>query len=192
MSDFLRAAVGLFAAIAPAGAAPVFLAMIPDARQRASLAALSCVVALGVLAAFTFAGEPMLDWLDVSAENFQLAAAVIMLPQALHLMWNGQSLAQPEPAAYGPLPTWLVPGVLPLLAGPASLAASVTYGTRFGEGTAIGAVALVLAVSAAWIIGAERLERLIGRVGVQTLARLSGALLAVIAVEMAVDGVQSV
>lgn len=192
MNDFATALLGLFAAISPAGAAPVFLSLFPTVRERAIAAALAAVVAVVALAAVTLAGEPFIDWLDISPESFQLAAAAIMTPHAMQLLWTGESLSVRGPGAYGPLPTWFIPLGLPLLAGPAAMAASLSYGTRFGAELAIGACALVLVLAVLWAIAEGRLERLYGRIGAGVLGRLTGLLLIIIAVEMALDGIRSV
>jgi small neutral amino acid transporter SnatA (MarC family) len=192
VNDFGVALLGLFAAISPAGAAPVFLSLHPVIRERAAAAALAALVAFLALAFVTVAGEPFIDWLDISPESFQLAAAAIMAPHAMHLLWSGISLTLRGPGAYGPLPAWIIPLGLPLLAGPAAMAASLSYGTRFGTEVALGASALILVLAVAWVAGEGRLERLYGRSGAGVLGRLTGILLIIIAVEMALDGIRSV
>jgi multiple antibiotic resistance protein len=192
VNDFATALLGLFAAISPAGAAPVFLQLFPTVRERATAAALAALVAIVALIFVTLAGDPFIDWLDISPESFQLAAAAIMTPHAMHLLWTGESLSVRGAGAYGPLPAWFIPLGVPLLAGPAAMAASLSYGTRFGAEVAIGAAALVLVVAVLWTFAEGRLERIYGRVGAGVLARLTGLLLIIIAVEMALDGIRSV
>jgi small neutral amino acid transporter SnatA (MarC family) len=191
MNDFIRALVGVFAAIAPLGAIPPFSRMMSDLepRTRNVLTVALCLGALALLAAVAAAGNPFLDWLDVSPENFQLAAALLMLPQAFHLLARGESLGGTGLKWDGRVTSLLVV-VSPLLAGPAALGAAVSYGTRFGIGTAIGA-AFVALVFTVLILALAMARAWDGRV-IRALAVLSGALLVVIAVEMAVDGVQSV
>jgi small neutral amino acid transporter SnatA (MarC family) len=112
-----------------------------------------------------------------------------MLPQAFHLLVRGESLGGTGLKWDGRVTSLLVV-VFPLLAGPAALGATVSYGTRFGTGTAIGA-AFVALVLTALILAFAAGRAWDGRV-IRALAMLNGALLVVIAVEMAVDGVQSV
>ncbi len=193
MSDFWHAALGLFAAVAPFGAAPVFVALTRDSApaRRTALAVAGAALALGLLAAAALLSDPVLDWLDVSGENFQLAAGLIMLPQALQLLWKGESLTVEQ--AHG---AWYVgalsPLAVPVLAGPASMAAALAYSSRYGDGEIIGASALVLGASAAVLLAAAWLGRRLAPLGFATLGRFSGALLVAIAVELVVDGVQSV
>lgn len=176
---------GLFAAVAPLGALPVFLDARVSPAERLRAVAIMALVALAVLSAGVLAAGPFLDWLEISAENFQLAAGVIMLPQAVQLLWRGRTLSSADAGI-------IVPLAAPLLAGPASAAAAMSYGARFGEAQAIGASALVLAVTAALLLAGSALEGRVKSGPIETLGRFNGAFLVVIAIEMIIDGVQSV
>ncbi len=185
MSEFARAFLGMFAAAAPFGALPVFLNAHVGAEQRRRVVALMYVAALLLLGAAVLGAEPFLDWLDISPESFQLAAGLIMLPQALQLVWRGRTLSGAEAGT-------IVPLAAPLLAGPASVAAAMSYGTRFGEVEAVRASALVLFGTGGLLLAGEWVERRLGSATIGLLGRLNGALLVIIAIEMAVDGVRSV
>ena len=185
MSEFARATAGIFLAVAPFGALPVFLDARLGADERARTAVVMCAAALALLAAGTLAAEPLLDWLDISAENFQLAAGLIMLPQALHLIWRGRTLAEAEAGV-------IVPLAAPLLAGPASVAAAMSYGTRYGEGDAVAASALVLAATLGVLALGGWVEAKVGRGPLGLAGKVNGALLVVVAVELIVDGIGSV
>jgi multiple antibiotic resistance protein len=185
VSEFVRALLGIFAAVAPLGAVPVFLDAHVPAPERSRVLAVMFGAALALLAAAALLAEPFLDWLDVSPESFQLAAGVIMLPQALHLLWRGRTLSDAGSGA-------VVPLAAPLLAGPAALAAAMSYATRFGEGEAIGASALVLLTSVGIMLGGGWAASRTSAAVLGLLGRLNGALLVVIAVELIVDGVKSV
>ena len=185
MSELARAALGLFAAVAPFGALPVFLDAQVEAGDRRRVVAVMYAAALFLLGAGALVAEPFLDWLDVSTENFQLAAGLIMLPQAMQLVARGRTLSSGEAGT-------IVPLSAPLLAGPASLAAAMSYGTRFGEVEAVSASALVLFVTTGLLLAGHWIERRAGGAAIGLLGRLNGALLVIIAIEMAVDGVRSV
>ncbi len=185
MSELARAILGIFAAVAPFGALPVFLDARLGGDERTRTAAVMCAVALAALAAGTFVADPLLDWLDVSPENFQLAGGLIMLPQALQLVWRGRTLSEAEVGV-------IVPLTAPLLAGPASVAVAMSYGTRYGEADAVAASALVLAATAAILVAGGWVEAGLGRRSLGLAGKANGALLVVVAVELIVDGVRSV
>ncbi|MCH7483928.1 MAG: MarC family protein [Chloroflexi bacterium] len=193
MTDILRAAVGIFATLAPFGLIPAFLAASRDAREENARAGrtlpLAGITALVVLLVAVLLADPFLDFLDVSAENFQAAAAVIMLPLAARLLWSGHSLGLSDVATSRP---WLLPLAIPGLAGPASLGAVVAYSGRYGEADAAIAVAIAIMAASALLYAAGFLQRALGERAIGVLGRLSGALIVAIAVELAVDGVRSV
>ena len=194
MTDILRAAVGVFATLAPFGLIPAFLAAAPDGREEGDARAgrtlpLAGITALAVLLVAVLLADPILGFLDVSGENFQAAAAVIMTPLAVRLLWSGRSLGLSEVATSRP---WLLPLAIPGLAGPASLAAVVAYSGRYGEADAATAVAIAIVAAGALLYAGGFLQRALGDLAIGVLGRLSGALIVAIAVELAVDGVRSV
>ncbi|MEE8369276.1 MAG: MarC family protein [Dehalococcoidia bacterium] len=195
MSEFWREVLGLFASVAPLGALPVFAAHAGrvGVGRRASLAIRVGLLSFALLAAAIALGDPFLAWIDVSPENFQLAAGLAMMPLAFRLLWAGDSMGVCLDQATGVVgSSWLMPLAVPLVAGPASLAAAISYGTRFGVGSTLGAAALTIALTTATFVAGPLLLRLLGAAGVSALGRLSGLLLVVIVVELMVDGVQSV
>ena len=194
MDDFLRALLGVFAAVAPFGALPVYaaLAQESDTARRPQTVLLACLAAFALLAGAALVADPLLDWLDVSPENFQFAAGLIMSPLAARLLLTGRSMPTPRGDLDATSVPWLAPLALPLVAGPAALAAAMTYAARYGVAEALIASAAVLALTAVLLLASRRLAGVLGTAGTDAAARLSGALLIVIAVELAVDGVRSV
>ena len=193
MTEILRAAAGIFAALAPFGLIPAFLAAARDrdgndARAGRTLP-LAGVTALVVLLVAVLLTDPFLGFLDVAPESFQAAAAVIMLPLAARLLWSGRSLGLGEVTTSRP---WLLPLAIPGLAGPASLGAVVAYSGRYGEADTAAAVTIAIVAASALLYAGGFLQRALGERAIGVLGRLSGALIVAIAVELAVDGVRSV
>ena len=198
MNDLSVIAFGMFAAIAPFGAVRTIMGYVNHAPGQGApiahgrLVWISSLIALAVFALTAILADPFLELIDVSPENFQFAAGAVMAPFALRLLWTGDSMPQPYSPRIGALEPWLFPAAVPLLAGPAALTAALSYSARFGAGDVIAAAIPVLAISAFLLSLSASLCRTLGDAGVGTLGRLSGALLVIVAVELAVDGVQSV
>jgi small neutral amino acid transporter SnatA (MarC family) len=194
MTEILRAAVGVFATLAPFGLIPAFLAVARNGSEDEDAGAgrtllLAVVTALAVLLVAVVLADPFLSFLDVSGESFQGAAAVIMAPLAVRLLWSGRSLGLSEVTTSRP---WLLPLAIPGLAGPASLGIVVAYSGRYGEADAATAVVIAIAAASALLYAGPFLQRTLGERAIGVLGRLSGALIVAIAVELAVDGVRSV
>jgi multiple antibiotic resistance protein len=183
----------MFAVIAPLGALPTMLAwskgaLGQDRGPDPRIAVLSPAAALALLAAASLVDNPLLDWLDISPESFQGAAGAAMGILAARLILAGDSMPAPERT---PAYAWLVPFAVPMLAGPSSIIAAISYAARFGEVEAIAASAIVLAFTGALFALLPRLDRL-PLIVAQAAARLSGGLLLVVAIELVIDGVHSV
>jgi multiple antibiotic resistance protein len=194
--DALIVCAGMFATVSPLGALASVLwyrcdrsaTGMPDPLTAQQLL-LSPIAAFAVLTLFALAGGPLLDAFDISGSSFEFAAAAAMAPLAIRLLVAGDSTAIPRqqlrPYA------WLAPFAFPMLAGPVSIIAAIAYGQRTGEIETIIATAIVLAIAAALFatLSLWEKQRLIA---VQMSARLSGVLLAGMAIEMALDGLRSI
>jgi small neutral amino acid transporter SnatA (MarC family) len=185
MTDFTLALVGFFAVFAAPGALGVFATFAPVtvyARFRLVIGA-GVLTFIGLIAA-ALLSDPILDWLSVTGENFQLAAGIVMLPLALRLLlWGEQGM----PSAAEPFwRAWA------LLFGPAPVVLMLSYDARFGTGTALGGAAVALLVSGALLLAASWLAARLGRVGCAMLGRFNGALIVAMAIEVIVDGIHSV
>ncbi|WP_017934867.1 MarC family protein [Nocardioides sp. Iso805N] len=184
--------VTLFVIMDPIGTVPIFLSLTSGrsaatARRAAWQAVL---VAFGVIAAFAFFGQAILDYLGISVASLQCAGGLLLLLVALELL-TGKSDDQP---ASGDTNIALVPLGTPLLAGPGAIVATMVFSRRVHEFADFTAVALgVIAVHVAlWLVMRFSLPilRLIREGGVMLVTRIAGLLLAAIAVQMVEDAVR--
>ncbi len=131
---------------------------------------------------FAVIASPLLDLLDVSASTFRLGAGLVIAVVGIHDLLA--AAPKPEPALAG----WkagFVPLAFPLLVNPAlgagALAASADHGVATPTIATLVGVAMLVAL--ATITEPARLMRGAGRV--------VGAVLIVVGVALAVDGVFS-
>lgn len=192
-----------FATVGPLEVASVFalLAGGAAAALRRRLAATSCGVAMLVLVAFALGGEIVLDWLGIGLPAFTIAGAILLLLLSVDLVFarpSGLSSLTPgeEREAEGHLDIAIVPLAIPLIAGPGSMAAVVLLMDRARSAAEAGIVlamlAAVMGLTLAAMLAAGRLTRLFGRTGVNVVARVSGVLLAALAVQFLLDGLEAV
>jgi len=180
MSDYLRMLLTFFAAVNP-------LAVALAARGIRPLpphAALAGAIAGALLVLAVVLADPLLDALDIAPESFRIAAGIVMAVVGAVAISRGGRKADGEDgwlAAISPL-------AIPLLAGPAAFAASISYSADEGVGVTIAAALPVVAGAAALTLW--RSPRPVPLLG--ALARLTGALLVVLAVGFVVDGVRAV
>ncbi len=180
MNDWL-AAFAVFAAVNPfAAAAGLAGAHRPplQAVLVAGAAAAAAYVPAGVFALH------VLDALDLAPESFLIAAGVILAASGAAILIFG-------PGDYRP--TWrtaadgLVPLALPLVIGPAGLAAVIGVSVRASPTLAVVAAAAASAAGLALCLSPRRSRELF-----DLLSRLSAAFVIVAAASFAVEGVRSV
>jgi len=191
-SEIFSAAVLLTLVIDPFGNVPLVVSAtrkVPPAR-RARIVLRECVAAYAILLAFLFGGQAFLRWLHLSETSLGIAGGVILFMIALRMVFP-----RPE-GIFGDLPNnepFLVPLAVPSIAGPSALATVMLMASR--DPTKIGqwvlALSLAMAVATLVLVGAHRLQEILGERLVIAFERLMGLVLTALAVEMLLDGVRA-
>ena len=194
-SLFFTTFTTVFVIADPAGNLPVFMSltarMTPNERKRAAWQA--ALTSLVVLAVFAFFGQQILRLLGISVASMQISGGLLLLIVAMQLL----SGREEDPGKPGATNVALVPLGIPLLAGPGAIAAVMLAAEAAGKGVG-GVLACVAAVLLVHIIEwltmrfANPLNRILGEGGTIFLTRISGMLLAAIAVQLIISGVTSV
>lgn len=174
----------------PIGNAPVFVGITrklePRARRGAALRA--ALAAGGLVLGFALVGQLVLDYLNVSIESLSIAGGLLLGILALEMLRGADFPAEEDEDVA------LVPLATPLVAGPGAIATVMVLARQHpGAGgrasVLLGIVAAVLVVGAGFLL-ADRVARLVPRSVLSFLTRVSGLLLAAIAVQLVVNGVR--
>jgi multiple antibiotic resistance protein len=196
---FLTAVTTLFVAIGPVDLAPIFVGLTvgQSAGQRAKLAILASVTATGVLFAFAFGGNELLRLLGVGLPAFRTAGGILLLMVAADLLLakhsGVSSITEPEEEeARTRHDIAIVPLAIPLIAGPGAMTAIVLL---MGKATnveqasiVLAGLATVMAMTLIFMLAAGSLVKAIGVTGANAVARISGILLAALAMQFVFDG----
>ncbi|HVV27289.1 multiple antibiotic resistance protein [Enhydrobacter aerosaccus] len=165
-------------------------------NERRSLALRSVVIAGLVLLIFAIAGSLILSVLHISLPAFRVAGGLLLFLQALTLTFSSPGLSSINESekrdAEQPGDIAVFPLAFPLIAGPGSLSAAVlVMGRTAGWIEGVGVIAMVLACLLLTFVAmraAERLVAILGRTGADVVSRVSGILLAGLAVQFVFDG----
>ena len=177
----------------PASAASLGSATLPPSRQTDRLLAAAGAIAAVLLLLAAALHGPLLDLLDVSAASFDVAAGLVMLAGAARPLLRGRAIEEAVAAAAGDgRHAALAPLAVPLLATPAALAAAISWGERAGEAQTAAAAIVLVAASALWLARAPQPSSRAGLAALDAFARLTGVLLAVLAVGLVVQGILAV
>jgi multiple antibiotic resistance protein len=206
MRDLLGFAVvslsAIFVVVDPFAAVPFFLALTADeplARKRAT-ARRAAVAAGCVLSAFAVAGTTIFRVLGISLGAFKIAGGVLLLITAVDMLRTRASETRITPgeveSGRAKEDVAIVPLAMPLLAGPGSIATVVVLmararSVRAAHGLVVlTSIAVVAALAYVVLAGASRVDRVLGRTGLNILERASGLLLAAIAIQFMIDGLR--
>lgn len=188
----------------PLGNLPVFLALTArmSRQDRIRAARLATLVSLTVIVVFAVMGKWLLMALHITVPALQLAGGLLLLLVALELLMGrglGQVQAPTGDQAALDVPranmqVALVPLGTPLMAGPGAIVA-VMLAMEGGDPATWTAVAAAVLLShlVCWLSMrfGLRLHRVLGDSIIMLVTRLSGMLLAAIAVQLASDAVMA-
>lgn len=200
----ISAFVTLFVAIEPLSTAAIFASLVPSAApgERRKTAVRGVAISAVVLFAFAFGGEPLLGALGIELSAFRIAGGILLLLVSIDMVMarpSGLRAATPgELQESGRRQDISVfPLAIPLIAGPGALTSVVLLmGGAGGDITLQASVSailiVVLAITLACLLAAPRIVGWLGETGVNVTSRVSGILLAALAVQFVIDGVREV
>jgi multiple antibiotic resistance protein len=201
--EFAASAFVMFlVTIGPLETAAIFGALTAGVRRSARfrLASRAIVIGGGVLVVFAIGGTKLLRLLQVSIPAFEVAAGILLLLQSIELIFahpGGLSTltASEEMEAERSHEIAVFPLAIPLIAGPASItAAMLLMGQADADPAKVAiffcALLLALALTYAMLILVDPLGRVLGVTGTNVIARISGILLAALAVQFILDGIR--
>lgn len=190
--------VTLLVTIGPVETAVVFASLTAGIHrtERRSLAVRSVTIAGFVLMLFAIGGAVALSLLHISLPAFRVAGGLLLFLQALTLTFSSPGLSSlndlERHEAQQPGDIAVFPLAFPLIAGPGSLSAAVlVMGRTSGWLEGVGVIAMALLCLLLTFIAmrwAERLVDTLGRTGADVVSRVSGILLAGLAVQFVFDG----
>jgi multiple antibiotic resistance protein len=199
---FAGAFTTLFVAIGPVEVAAMFLALTPgvDAATKRRLAFVAAGVAAGVLLAFALGGIELLSLIGVGLPAFRTAGGVLLLMTSAEMLLRRHtgltSITPPEEMEAKQQPDIAVfPLAIPLTAGPGSMTAIVLLmgraHTHMAQGMVLLALLLNILLALAAMLMSQGLMRVLGLTGANVVARVSGILLAALAMQFIFDGLSA-
>jgi multiple antibiotic resistance protein len=198
--SILSTFITLLVTIGPVETAVVFAGLTAGIHrgERLSLAVRSTVIAGFVLLLFAIGGGLVLSLLHISLPAFRVAGGLLLFLQAMTLTFSSPGLSSISEGerrdAERPGDIAVFPLAFPMIAGPGSLSAAVLLmGRTEGPVEAGGVIAMILLCLALTFLAmraADRLLEALGRTGSDVVSRISGVLLAGLAVQFVFDGLQ--
>src|SRR3954469_23503137 len=197
-SSLLSSLITLFVTIGPIETAVIFAGLTSGTHrnERRSLALRSIAIAGLMLLLFAVGGNLVLALLHVSLPAFRVAGGMLLFLQALTLTFSSPGLSsinegeRRDAEKSGDIAVF--PLAFPLIASPGALSAVVLLTGRAEgwteEASIILMIGLCLIITYIAMRAADVLVRLLGHTGADVVGRISGVLLAGLAVQFIFDG----
>lgn len=194
--------MGFFAIMNPIANTPIFLSLTAEDNQKTTkqvaLRALS--LAFVIVVAFAVLGKVIFDLFGISLPAFQITGGLIVLLIGYHMLQgNASSVHQlneedSQNAIDAKLSVAVSPLAMPLLAGPGTIATAMNFsagGSIFEMVTTILAFAVLCIMTYFIFIFGEKFVTFIGGGALSVITRMMGLILAVIGVQMLIEGIHS-
>ncbi len=196
---YFRAAIALLVITAPIDPVKILFfsqAITDPKRNRVEAAFRVSAYSAAILVGAALIGQEFLEFLDINLHAFSAVGGLVIALMGFEMLYGGgASKAQgQETRARGPEEgdALLVPLTLPLIAGPGSIATTITIAAQEGglmpALVGAGVVGLVVFASYAWL--GQLIERA-KPATVAILARIGGLLLATIGAQMMLGGLKN-
>lgn len=200
LETLIREFITLFVVIDPIGTLPVFyfaVAGVPE-KLHWRLAVRGVVVAGIVLMAFLVVGQIVLESIGLRLGSFQIAGGLILFVFALQMIF-GEPKAEREieAAEKDHMSGAVFPLAMPSIASPGAMLAIVilTDNNRNSipdQAVTAGLLMVVLLITLMLLLLASRLKRVIGSTGANVISRVMGMILATVAVDAVLSGLELV
>jgi multiple antibiotic resistance protein len=197
----IYAFVTFFVVLDPLGMGPIFIGLTrgETAAFRRQMAIRGIVIAAIILFVFAFAGDFLLRALGVSIAAFRIAGGVLLFLISFDMLFAHatpirRTTEREDEEAEAKHDISVFPLAIPLIAGPGGLTSVVLLMGRAGsnpvmEAIVLGTMALVLVITLAVLLAADRFTKWLGETGTNVISRVLGIILAALAVQFVIDGV---
>jgi len=199
IDQLLYASAALVALTNPLAELPFFLTATEgfDAGRRRNAALKVTIGVLVVLAISALAGTRILNLFDVSFAAFRTAGGLVIILAGLEMLrGTGSGLTSVRDRPGDAEDHLWVPLVMPLLAGPASITATITLALEETTGPTVLPLATLAAIVVSSVavlfilLAASSLSSALSRRAIRIFERFSGLILIAIGFQMGMSGIQ--
>jgi multiple antibiotic resistance protein len=197
-------AAAMLSIVNPFGNLPLFISYTAGERKRVRnwLAVFIALTVLGLLTIFLLVGTELLNFFGITIPAFQISGGILLLLTGIGMVHGKKTIDNPGLAdklyrddlkeAESIFSKILVPLGIPLFVGPGAISTVILYSSRvhnqstlFGEIVVLVVISLVVLLT---LLMADRIQRLMGAIGIEIATRLLGLVLAAIGVQFILNG----
>jgi len=192
--NIIHDAVTLFVIIDPIALVPIFIGITQhkDTQDRQKIALRAVLISAIVLGGFLIFGQFLLSALEVSLPAFEIGGGLVLLIVGLQMILENSSAQEVEEVG----DVAVFPLAIPFIAGPGAIMTVVllTDNDKFSvpdQAITGGVMLTILAFTYLILMQSERIQRLLGATGANTITRIVGLLVVAIAIQTMLTGISS-
>ena len=184
MESLVFALAALFSVFNPLNITVYFLSLsegMSDERKK-SLAVRASLLAACIAIFAALVGGPFLDFMGVRISSFKIAGGVILLIFGIQTCTGRPSNG--KNGSGNPM----VLLASPLMAGPGTISMSILLASQVGIYTTLAAIAIIVLIALAFMLGATRIKQVVGEEGMLVIPRVLGLVVVAVAVQFIISG----
>lgn len=185
--SFVLTFIPLFIVIDAVGNLPFVITLSEglDRKERSKLINIATATAAIVGLFFLFVGQALLNVMGISVGAFAIAGGIVLLVLSVHYMTSGRmvEIVKEEMVAVVPIGT-------PLTVGPATVTTLLLLATQFHIYYVLISFLLNIGIVFITFLLSTQLVRILGQGGIKAFSRVAALLLAAIAVNMVLRGLE--
>lgn len=198
---FLTTLLGFTAIMNPIANTPIFLGLTADddPKTRRRIAINAIILTFALIVVFCFAGKLIFELFGITLSAFRIAGGVLVALIGYNMLHGEQSKVQNPTAGdrqdsiQAKLSVAVSPLAVPILAGPGTIATAMSFAADGGIDhviVTIIAFGLLCGVTFVCFIFGQDLVKVLGQNGLNVVTRMMGLILAVIGVQMLIEGIK--
>lgn len=192
--SFLTALLTILLVMDPIGNIPMFLNLLKhvDPNRRALVITRESLIAFIILALFLYGGENLLTSLGISQAALGVSGGIILFMISIKMVFPPEDHGGHKRDRQLQEP-FIVPMAVPLIAGPSSLATVLLFANHYPDKRLLwlGALAVASVIVTIILLFSSQLLKVLGQRFLHAVERLMGMILATLAVQMLLSGIQS-
>ena len=183
LKEIFTATMILFAVIDIIGSIPIII----DLRQKVGhiQSEKASIVAMLIMILFLFLGSQILILIGIDVYSFAVAGSFVLLFLALEMILGVQLYKEESPET-----TSVVPLAFPLIAGAGTMTTILSLKAEFHTINIIIAIVLNMIFVYAVLKSSTKIEKFIGKAGINIIRKIFGVVLLAIAVKLFASNVQ--
>jgi multiple antibiotic resistance protein len=192
--------MGFFAIMNPIANTPIFLGLTADDAPaiRKQVAMKAVITAFGIILVFCLLGKLIFSLFGITLPAFRITGGLLVALIGYNMLHGEQSkvhhsgLVDQNASTEAELSVAVTPLAIPILAGPGTIATAMNFASTGGIDAmvvTIAAFAVLCLITYGFFIFGQRVVVFLGENGLGVITRIMGLILAVIGVQMLIDGV---